>query len=112
MSSPAQHDVDVRFLLANERTLLAWVRTALTLLAGGVGILQLVDESWRLVPGFALLGLGALAAAMGTRRFQRTDGALRRGEVPAKTRAPVLVASAVAVVGVALIVAGVFGGLG
>ena len=36
-------DVDARFLLANERTLLAWVRTSLTLLAAGVGTLQLIE---------------------------------------------------------------------
>ena len=34
---------DYRFTLANERTFLAWVRTALGLLAGGVAVRQLVD---------------------------------------------------------------------
>ena len=52
MRSSADLDVDARFLLANERTLLAWVRTSLTLLAAGVGTLQLVDEPW--APGPAL----------------------------------------------------------
>ena len=52
MRSSADLDVDARFLLADERTLLAWVRTSLTLLAAGVGTLQLVDEPW--APGPAL----------------------------------------------------------
>lgn len=33
---------DYRFTLANERTFLAWIRTALGLLAGGVAVHQLV----------------------------------------------------------------------
>ena len=34
---------DYRFSLANERTFLAWIRTALGLLAGGVAVRQLVQ---------------------------------------------------------------------
>jgi len=37
-----EHEPDYRFTLANERTFLAWIRTALGLLAGGVAIHQLV----------------------------------------------------------------------
>jgi len=33
---------DYRFTLANERTFLAWIRTALALIAGGVAVVQLV----------------------------------------------------------------------
>ena len=33
---------DYRFTLANERTFLAWIRTALALIAGGVALVQLV----------------------------------------------------------------------
>ena len=36
------HEPDYRFTLANERTFLAWIRTALALLAGSVAIVQLV----------------------------------------------------------------------
>lgn len=35
---------DYRFSLANERTYLAWIRTALALLAGAIGIDQLTPE--------------------------------------------------------------------
>jgi len=37
-------EVDARFLLANERTLLAWQRTAFALVAGGVAAPQLGDD--------------------------------------------------------------------
>ena len=36
---------DIRFSLANERTFLAWVRTAIGLVAAGVAIFHLFDES-------------------------------------------------------------------
>lgn len=38
------HEPDYRFTLANERTFLAWIRTALALLAGSVAIVQLVPH--------------------------------------------------------------------
>lgn len=38
------HEPDYRFTLANERTFLAWVRTALALLAGSIAIDQLVPN--------------------------------------------------------------------
>lgn len=34
-------DVDYRYVLANERTFLAWIRTALALLAAGVAVRQI-----------------------------------------------------------------------
>jgi putative membrane protein len=102
--SPQDRDIDARFLLANERTLLAWVRTALTLLAAGVGTLQLVRASWRTAPGISLLVLGAVAAAVGVVRYGRADRAIRAGRLPPAGRAPALVAGAVAAVAVALVV--------
>jgi putative membrane protein len=54
---------DYRFSLANERTFLAWIRTALALLAGGVLLEQF---STRLKPHFVVVvlavALGMLAA--------------------------------------------------
>lgn len=39
----AEREPDYRFTLANERTFLAWIRTALGLVAGGVVVHQLVE---------------------------------------------------------------------
>jgi len=103
VTSPADLDVDARFLLANERTLLAWVRTSLTLLAAGVGTLQLVDERWRTGPGLSLLALGAVTAFLGLARYRRADTAIRHGQLPPVGRGPVLVAAAVGLVAVALV---------
>ncbi|MBB4855501.1 putative membrane protein [Mycobacteroides chelonae] len=40
---PEEHKIDYRFTLANERTFLSWIRTALGLLAGGVAVQTLVQ---------------------------------------------------------------------
>jgi putative membrane protein len=102
MSSPEDVDVDARFLLANERTLLAWVRTSLTLLAAGVGTLQLLDDEWRTWPGLALLLLGAASAFVGLARYRGADAAIRRGQLPPAGRGPTAVAAAVGVAAIAL----------
>lgn len=47
---------DYRFTLANERTFLAWIRTALALLAGGVAVVKLVPN-FELPAGRHLLGI-------------------------------------------------------
>lgn len=104
VTDPGRLDVDARFVLANERTLLAWLRTSLTLLAAGVGTLQLVEEQWRVGPGLGLLGLGTVTAGVGLVRFGEADRAIRRGTLPSRGRGPVLVAGAVAVVAVVLTV--------
>ena len=90
---------DLRFSLANERTFLAWIRTALALLAGGVAldavelpgsdVLQQV-----LAVGVVVLGLGC--AVMSWVRWASTERAMRlRLPLPSTT---VLAVFAVAMV--------------
>ncbi|MGW4365083.1 YidH family protein [Nocardia takedensis] len=43
-SEDVRRQIDYRFTLANERTFLAWMRTALGLLAGGVAVETLVQS--------------------------------------------------------------------
>ena len=73
---------DYRFTLANERTFLAWERTALGLLAAAVAVVQLVPElsiaGARNVLGIALAVLAILTAGMGILRWAQVDRAMRR----------------------------------
>ncbi len=73
---------DYRFTLANERTFLAWQRTALGLLAAAVAVVQLVPElsiaGARHVLGGVLALLAILTAGMGILRWEQVDRAMRR----------------------------------
>lgn len=73
---------DYRFTLANERTFLAWQRTALGLLAAAVAVVQLIPElsvaGARHVLGVILALLAILTAGMGILRWQQVDKAMRR----------------------------------
>lgn len=73
-------DVDVRFLLANERTLLAWIRTGLTIQAGGIALTAFHSKSP--LPGILVLFLGALVAYIGYRRYKVSDKCIRAGYLP------------------------------
>ena len=75
---------DPRFTFANERTFLAWSRTALALVVAGLGIVQLLPPfpgvPWgRHVIGVPLIVLGAFVAAAGYAEWVRHQRALRTG---------------------------------
>lgn len=85
---------DPRVALANERTFLAYLRTALGLLAAGVAVLELLPRGQ--VPagaalGIALVVLGAGLGAAGLGRWARADAALRRGQALPHTHLPAIV---------------------
>ena len=99
---------DPRFSLANERTLLAWIRTALGLVGGGVVIdavdLDFADATQRVIAAM-LVVLGALAAVGGWLRWASSERSLRMGKpLPGLSLAAVVVAGLV-VVCVAVLVA-------
>ncbi|SEG53807.1 putative membrane protein [Thermomonospora echinospora] len=92
---------DYRFSLANERTFLAYVRTALALDAGGLAVVQLLPDvataAWRRAAAVALAVLGLAVMIAGYRRWSLNQRAMRRGEpLPDSWLMPVL-ALAVAV---------------
>lgn len=65
-------DPDYRFTLANERTFLAWIRTALALLAGGVLLHQFATElDPRIVVTALSVGLGVVAAVLSVVSYTR-----------------------------------------
>ena len=75
--------VDARFTLAAERTVLAWLRTALGLIAAGVAVMHLIDPSGdspaATALGILLIGMGAFTAIIGAVRWHEVTRALRRG---------------------------------
>lgn len=98
-------DPDYRFTLANERTFLAWLRTALALAAGGLAAIHLLpDALGSEALGLALLGLGFFTAATSFRRWYRTEVAMRLGEPLPPSRLPQVVAYAIALFAVAAVV--------
>lgn len=97
-------DPDYRFTLANERTFLAWIRTSLALIAGGLAVIELV-------PTFGLAGgreaLGAMLIALGTvlaigsmSRWAAAEEAIRESRPIPVTRLPVVLAIGVIAVSV------------
>jgi len=96
-------DPDYRFTLANERTFLAWIRTALALMAGGVAVVQFVPSfglsGARQAIGLALVALGGILAAGSYRHWDRNERAMRMGQrLPVSVLPRLLTASLVVVV--------------
>jgi putative membrane protein len=108
---PAGHEQepDYRFTLANERTFLAWIRTALALIAGGVAVIELVPPfgipGVRHVLSVLLTAGGGLLAALAVRRWQRVQAAMRQDVGLPPTRIPVLLGGAVLTVTILVVVA-------
>ena len=91
-------DPDARFLLANERTLLAWIRTSITMQVGGIGVLHFATTlRLNAFVGLTLLLVGALSGVAGFSRYRSADRAIRRGELPPASLAPEAIALAVVV---------------
>ncbi|MEV2248622.1 DUF202 domain-containing protein [Streptomyces sp. NPDC049970] len=103
---------DYRFSLANERTFLAWIRTALALIGGGFAVDQFLPGlAWGIRAGLALglLAAGVLCALRAVSHWMRCERAMRRGEDLPTSRFPALLSLVVAVVAVAMVVVVLFG---
>jgi putative membrane protein len=97
---------DARFTFANERTFLAWIRTALALVAAGLAIVQLLPPfhgiRWgRHAIGIPLILLGAVVAVFSYIEWDANQRALRRGDPPRHSRLPRLLAIIVGLVALA-----------
>jgi inner membrane protein YidH len=92
----ADREPDYRFSLANERTFLAWIRTSLGLLAGGVAVRQLGpgqtggELARSSLAGLCVL-LGGCLAAGAFLRHRRVQEAMRAGvPLPGSALVPLL----------------------
>ena len=96
-------DPDIRFTLANERTFLAWVRTAIGLVAAGVAVFHLLDQSLATtILSVLLLAMGAMAASIGFVHFRAADQAIRNDEpLPTNNTVAVLMTLAILIATVA-----------
>jgi putative membrane protein len=104
---------DVRFTYANERTFLAWNRTALALIATGVAATQLLPKlalaGGRRLLGLPLIALGAVVAAESFRHWRANQRAMRRSQpLPASTM-PVVLTVGIVVVGLLAVIVSAFG---
>ena len=100
---------DYRFSLANERTFLAWIRTGLALIAGGLACAQFLPplpiEHLREAIAVALLVLGAVVAVRAVDHWARIERAMRTGADLPVSRFPAVLASVVALGAVLLVIA-------
>ena len=118
----AAESTKAREHLANERTLLAWIRTAIALIGMGFVVarfglflrqLALINPvagqsttstSYSAVIGVALVATGVLAAVLGTVRFFRVRAQIDRGRFEPEVFAELTVAVITVLAGIALAV--------
>lgn len=92
MAAPEVPEPDVRFSLANERTLLAYQRTAIGLIAGAVAIVHFLDDNdvFTVTLAAILLVSGGVAAVGGYTRYRAAGHAIREGRPLADGLPPIL----------------------
>ncbi|MDT5191439.1 MAG: putative rane protein [Mycobacterium sp.] len=99
----SEFEPDYRFTLANERTFLAWQRTALGLLAAAVAVVHLVPEmtvpGMRHVLGVLLAVLATTTAVVGVLRWQQVDRAMRHGTPLPRRPTPAYLGAGLIVIG-------------
>lgn len=104
---------DYRFTLANERTFLSWIRTALGLLAGGIAVASLVPHL--AVPGgrrtlaVPLIILSAVMAARSYSRWAAVQQAMRHNRPLPPSRLPRILSLGVGAVAAIALVLVLFG---
>lgn len=105
---PGGTEPDPRFTLANERTFLAWIRTSLALLAGGIAIeaftADLFLETVRKGLAVLLLLLGMMLSAGSAVRWLRVERSMRhKAPLPLPLIVPLLAAAGALAAAVVLV---------
>jgi putative membrane protein len=96
---------DARFTFANERTFLAWSRTALALVVAGLAIVQLLPPFpgvpfGRHLLGLPLIALGGVLAVTAYSEWVRNQHALRRGEPMPRSVLPWILSATVTLIAI------------
>ena len=96
---------DPRFTFANERTFLAWSRTALALVVAGLGVVQLLPPfpgvPWgRHVLGVPLIVFGAIVAVVAYGEWVKSQRAMRLGQPLPRSVMPRLLAVVITTIAV------------
>ena len=99
---------DPRFTLANERTFLAWIRTSLAMVAGGIAVEAFTSELFspeiRKTVAVLLLLLGLVTGGGSFFRWLNVERAMRRqAPLPAPLIAPILAAGGALVAAVLIV---------
>ncbi len=104
---------DPRFSYANERTFLAWNRTALALIAAGLAVVALLPEFeleyGRRIIGVPLIALGAVLAFTSYSRWDANERAMRLGEPLPASRLPQILALGIALAAALAAIVAAFG---
>jgi putative membrane protein len=104
---------DQRFSYANERTFLAWNRTALALIATGLAVVALLPKfnfpAGRRIIGVPLIGLGAVLSLLSYRRWDANERAMRLGEPLPPSNLPQVLALGVGIAAALAAIVAAFG---
>ncbi|WP_330182324.1 DUF202 domain-containing protein [Nocardia sp. NBC_01503] len=99
-----EQELDYRFTLANERTFLAWMRTALGLLAGGVAVHELVKpfrhHGVRSAVAVSCIVLAGVIAVGAYGRWRHVQASMERGDKLPRTLMVPILAGGIAVIAV------------
>jgi len=99
-SAATEAEPDARYTFANERTFLAWTRTALAFVVAGLAIVQLLPPfpgvPWgRHLLGVPLIVLGAVISVVGYGQWSHNQRAMRRGEPLPRSVLPRILAATI-----------------
>jgi putative membrane protein len=108
------HPIDVRFSFANERTFLAWNRTALALVTAGLAVTQLLPPfdvpGGRRMIGIPLIVLGIVIALSSLWQWRANERAMVERRALPSSKLPMLVALVIGITAIVALVLAAIGG--